>query len=837
MAERERRSIRERAIKALGGVPIEATYVRDIDTVVATAEMAMGQQGMIDTPFGPGSPQRPFNGYNGTPRSRDYQTGTNISSRPRINEQISFSTLKGLVKSYDLAQIAIWHRIDSIRSMDWHLVPKKGVTEGAAEFIALGMTALDKPDREVMFKTWLAKYLFDILAYDAGTLYKIRNGADQPIGLRVLDGSTIAPLLDDWGNRPTGNAPAFVQFAQGVPWEWLRDDDLIYEPFRPQSDSMYGTAPMESILLNANTDLRFQQYFLGRFTQGNVPEGFAGSPEGWTPDQIQEYQESWDAMLYGDEAQKHQIKWVPHGTTFDWSNESSFSDEFSLFLLRKTASAYHITPADLGFTDDVNRSSGETQADVQFRVGDLPLSEHVAGILTNFLQNDLHLPIAFEFETGRLDEDRLAVAQANKIYVDMGAVGVSEVREDIYGLDEPGGVPVPRYIMTSAGPVPLSALSVIAGPIDKETGAPLPGATLPAPPFEPAQGVIPKTPPYGELAPPVVGDPLALPAPSATPLPNARAGVVKGEGVGITEQGGTVAHGTPLVDDEVDKNEADSAKAQVSAPVETDTDPVTKASEDRAFRTFLKARKRDGKWRDFEFHAATTRESQERNRFGRAQVRKAAGDPSVAGLCVLAQDTGRVLMLQRGLDPTDPAAGKWEFPGGHIEDGEDVLTAAVREWCEETGCVPPLTGSIVSQWTSANFIYQGIVLSIPHESDVAINRDAPFVANPDDPDGDMVETCAWWNPADLEDNPVVRAELGEDLNLVLTALAGPPESSVDEMVVKAQSAWSQHPFRRIEEPLIEHHAPAIQSGLRALVSKADIRSAVEAYIAEQESRP
>lgn len=791
-------AVRDRLIKMLGGSPA-------MDAI----EGSVVDNGMINRPFSPGEPIHPADGYSNTPRSRDYLTGINIASRPRLNERVAFSTLRGLVDSYDVAQMCIWHRIDSIRSLQWSLVPKSGkagVDMSAA--IELGNMVLAKPDREFPFHTWIAKYLYDILAFDAGTLFKMRNVAGRPVGLRVIDGTTIAPLLDYWGNRPTGDAPAFVQFAQGIPWEWLTNDDIVYEPYRPQSNSVYGKAPLETILLNANTDLRFQSFFLNRFTEGNVPEGFAESPEGWTPDQLIEWQEKWDAMLYGDDTRKHQIRWVPNGTSFTWSNESPFDDTFSLFLMRKTAAAFHVVPSDLGFTETVNLASSESQVDVQFRVGDLPLIQHVEGILSRFLQDDLGLPLNFEFDTGKESEDRLTVAQAHKLYIEAGVISASDIREEVYGLNEPDGLKVPRFIMTQrSGPVPLSALYAVAGPTDPESAAPIPGGPLPHKPFAPIEGVTPQQapsqPPLAVQRYPADNAPSALAA-----LGEANKPVLKEATSGITEATG--AYGSPLIADGDDEDD------------ESPSVTVEKA----AFRRYTKARIKKGVWRDFQFTATPARAARELNRQGRARVRKETGEVSVAGLCVLAADTGRVLMLQRGLDPADPASGMWEFPGGHLEGDESVLQGAVREWCEETGCPPPVDGEVVNQWTSSNGIYQGIVLQVPSEACCPINPDVPHLANPDDPDGDLVETCAWWDPTLLVGNPAVRQELAEDLGMVLAALE-PSE------VVKAAMAggWDAHPFRRIEDALAAHHAPKIQAGLRSLVSKEQIRAAVETYLA------
>lgn len=54
-------------------------------------------------------------------------------------------------------------------------------------------------------------------------------------------------------------------------------------------------------------------------------------------------------------------------------------------------------------------------------------------------------------------------------------------------------------------------------------------------------------------------------------------------------------------------------------------------------------------------------------------------DPKVAA-CTITQLDGKVVLLKRDIEP---AKGKWVFPGGFVDRGEDVRKAAARETKEE----------------------------------------------------------------------------------------------------------------------------------------------------------
>ena len=61
---------------------------------------------------------------------------------------------------------------------------------------------------------------------------------------------------------------------------------------------------------------------------------------------------------------------------------------------------------------------------------------------------------------------------------------------------------------------------------------------------------------------------------------------------------------------------------------------------------------------------------------------------------------GKIFIAKRQM--TGDMGGRWEFPGGKIEDGEDLQTAVVREMQEEFG----VTVSVGKKITSGTFMHR-----------------------------------------------------------------------------------------------------------------------------------
>lgn len=57
-------------------------------------------------------------------------------------------------------------------------------------------------------------------------------------------------------------------------------------------------------------------------------------------------------------------------------------------------------------------------------------------------------------------------------------------------------------------------------------------------------------------------------------------------------------------------------------------------------------------------------------------------DPKVAVGTIITTDDARIVLVRRAIEP---GYGKWVFPGGYVDRGEEVTAAAIREAKEEAG--------------------------------------------------------------------------------------------------------------------------------------------------------
>ncbi len=66
-------------------------------------------------------------------------------------------------------------------------------------------------------------------------------------------------------------------------------------------------------------------------------------------------------------------------------------------------------------------------------------------------------------------------------------------------------------------------------------------------------------------------------------------------------------------------------------------------------------------------------------------------DPKLAVGTIIGMPDGRIVLTRRAIEP---GYGRWVFPGGYVDRGEEVRTAAMREAREEAGIDVRLDGLV-----------------------------------------------------------------------------------------------------------------------------------------------
>jgi hypothetical protein len=161
--------------------------------------------------------------------------------------------------------------------------------------------------------------------------------------------------------------------------------------------------------------------------------------------------------MIGDETQKHKARFIPFGSKVTQAKDTKFDINFPQFLLNKTCAAYKTAPSELGFTEKVNKSSGETQENMQYRRSIKPSAKYFEGVYNEIICNQFGIPyLKFKFLNTEEQEDQLVMAQRDQIYINCGVLSPDEPRATRLGLEIDTKNPVPRLFVAGTTVMPVT---------------------------------------------------------------------------------------------------------------------------------------------------------------------------------------------------------------------------------------------------------------------------------------------------------------------------------------------------------------------------------------------
>ena len=463
--------------------------------------------------FGPLDPLKPIAPPDVAGRRFDFPPGYNIVTRPRAYEPIGFAELRGFADAYDLLRLVIETRKDQMERQRWRIRPHDPKFKRQSAAIDAEMSAriaalqnfLQKPDGVTRWKTWLRSLLEDMFVIDAATLYCQRTRSGQLCALQQLDGATIKRVIDDWGRTPQPFAaadgaivypPAYQQVLKGLPAVDYAARDIIYRPRNVRAHRVYGYSPVQQVLMTVNIALRRQLWQLDYYSEGSIPDALIGVPQGWTPDQIKQFQDYWDTEFAGDLAKRRRAKFVPGDTAVKvhQTKEPEQKNDFDEWLARIICFAFSVPPQ--WAVKVMNRATADNQSEQAEDEGLEPTKEWVKDLVDEIIAEEFSSP---DLELVWLDEDEgdpkglEAVLEGR---VKLGAVTLNEMRDSL-GLDPFANAAADRpMVLTPTGYVPIEANA--GGPSAGSASANAPRRTVPAVrKYSPDQPRVPNGDPDG----------------------------------------------------------------------------------------------------------------------------------------------------------------------------------------------------------------------------------------------------------------------------------------------------------------------------------------------------
>lgn len=772
------------------------------------------------------------------PRRTQYPVAWNlpvgVPGSEGLGKLASFNTLRAMADKYSVVRAAINRRVQEIIGLDWDIVPTRDAeaamkgsssyrTDWQKRHVEM-MKFWERPDRApespyCSWEEWMIALLEDSLVIDAVGLYLhppiagAKGWFESSVAsLDLIDATTIRPLYSMSGGLPAPSAVAYQQFLWGVPRSDFatiaegRDKDelpnyvdtfasaeLLYTRTWPRTWSPYGFSAVEQALLPIAIGYARQTQQLEFYTEGTVPYTYVvpGPELVSSPQQIRQLQNALNAIS-GDTGWKQKVVVLPPGSKTEAMKPYTQASQFDYLISTYAIMPLGLNPADLGLIPSMGGgSSGFSYESARMvQTGQDNAKDRWLEPVTTFWGRHFNRIIRQVFGQSDMEwhwtgleqgenADDLINQQVNLLK--SSVITIDEARSEL-GLDTFGADWSEIPLAFSSTGVSIITDAVISGAAQAEIAQETPPASGVSGAEHPRAGSgspVPIGPAEGRRGQPTV------PAHDAardvehqqTSRPHNQAGrhPIKAMVAELDTLERLLKKGRSL-----DSFESKSLPAEVIDAVCHEMPDV-----DSAIAAGMIAA---------------------------AEVAKNA--PRAAGLVVKADDTGRVLMVQRSVENhNERAAGLWEWPGGRLEDGEDAFDAACREWEQEVGVTLP-AGKQRGVWMSKDGRYEAFVWVIPHESDIELN-DARGL----DGTGDQeVENVAWWDPKDLPGNPAVRVEVqSTDWSTIEHA---------KKFVPKAEArAYPWHFTNDIDLKIAEYYEPLIREAIEGSVE--GLREAIE----------
>jgi HK97 family phage portal protein len=321
----------------------------------------------------------------------------------------------------------------SIAELEWVIRPKKGVklNKELQRQIDVVTACFARPNHDDSFRTLLEQSVEDYLICGAGAIEQEVGGDKvRPLWMWPVDALSIQVYAGWSGDKNEARYMQTLGYGnvgsqQGIP---LRNDQLIYIRKDPSTENPFGIGCLEVAFNSINRQLGVAE-FAGQLTSNSQPENLIQFV-GMDPTNLDRLRDWWrneiegqgqTPLLGGDELKVHKLR----GTTDD-----ALYLKYQDFVLREIATAFELSPQNLGVEADVNRNTSEVSDDRDWDSAIIPAATNFSSYLTReAIEGRLGFS-QIEFAFLGLDrEDELNLAKVYEVEYRNNAITPNEYRE------------------------------------------------------------------------------------------------------------------------------------------------------------------------------------------------------------------------------------------------------------------------------------------------------------------------------------------------------------------------------------------------------------------------
>ena len=278
------------------------------------------------------------------PRTFQYNPNVNATISPRLAYGLMpFSTLRSYAETVPEVSQSINIITEELKAFTPSLVDED---DNVLDFPDLAWMT-ERPDGYYPWPVWMSRFMYNVLAYDAGCAYLVHDGS-RIVAARVIDGSTVFPLVDERGEQPAPPAPAFTQVLYGTPYQFYNTRQLYYRPRHLRVDSPYGRTPIEDALAAVMLLQNLWDYEAKKYTEGNIPEALFRAPAGWSVDQVLEAERAWNSRMVGSNTERVRGRFIPNGFEFVLAKDLTFNVDSHSVAANAVRLAFGIPQSEVG---------------------------------------------------------------------------------------------------------------------------------------------------------------------------------------------------------------------------------------------------------------------------------------------------------------------------------------------------------------------------------------------------------------------------------------------------------------------------------------------------------